>query len=303
MGIMEQPRKASPFPWPSRRKSHLSFRFTQLCVAFAGAAFAMQSAAYVLENSRWPKPSTVSFRSQLGTPTHSLQDGSRTWDSAVSPVFAMWNSVIGGVRMTSVTASAAVASGDGINSIAFSQNVFGQAFGSSTLAVTYRRYTQNSVTVETDVLFNKAQSFDSYRGALRFGSNGYAIADIRRVLLHELGHALGLDHPDTHGQHLAAVMNSIISNQETLSADDKAGGQALYGAPSSTPSPSSRLGKHFDAPASWDERRCVDWRVRHRRDAIEKNNSARNRTIAQPPVESSAHWPIRQWNCTVRPAH
>ena len=201
----------------------------------------MQSAAYVLENSRWPKPSTVSFRSQLGTAAHSLQDGSRTWDSAVAPVFAMWNSVIGGVRMTSVTASAAVASGDGINSIAFSQNVFGQAFGSSTLAVTYRRYTQNSVTVETDVLFNKAQSFDSYRGALRFGSNGYAIADIRRVLLHELGHALGLDHPDTHGQHLVAVMNSIISNQETLSADDKAGGQALYGAPSSIPSPSSRL--------------------------------------------------------------
>ena len=143
MGIMEQPCKASPFPWPSRRKSHLSFCFIQLCVAVAGAAFAMQSAAYVLENSRWPKPSTVSFRSQLGTPAHSLQDGSRTWDSAVAPVFAMWNSVIGGVRMTSVTASAAVASGDGINSIAFSQNVFGQAFGSSTLAVTYRRYTQN----------------------------------------------------------------------------------------------------------------------------------------------------------------
>ncbi len=208
----------------------------------SSAAFALQSAAYVLENSRWPKPSTVTFRSQLGTPTHSLQDGSTTWDIAVSPVFAMWNSVIGGVRMTPVTGSAAVASGDGVNSIAFSQNVFGQAFGSSTLAVTYRRYSQDHVTIETDVLFNRAQSFDSYRGALRFGSNGYAIADIRRVLLHELGHALGLDHPDTHGQHLAAVMNSIISNQETLSADDKAGGQALYGVPSSTPSPtSSRL--------------------------------------------------------------
>ena len=99
-----------------------------------------------------------------------------------------------------------------------------------------------SRTVESDILFNQAQQFDSYRGALRFASNGYAIADIRRVLLHELGHALGLDHPDTHGQHVAAVMNSIISNQETVSPDDRAGAQSLYGAPSvSQPAATSRL--------------------------------------------------------------
>jgi hypothetical protein len=61
------------------------------------------------------------------------------------------------------------------------------------------------------------------------------------VLLHELGHALGLDHPDTHRQHLAAIMNSVISNQETLSTDDKAGAQSMYGAPSSSPPIKSRL--------------------------------------------------------------
>ena len=48
---------------------------------------------------------------------------------------------------------------------------------------------------EADVLFNKAVVFDSYRGALQFGPNGYAIPDIRRVLLHELGHAIGSDIP------------------------------------------------------------------------------------------------------------
>ena len=52
--------------------------------------------------------------------------------------------------------------------------------------------------------------------------------------LHELGHGLGLNHPDTAGQHVVAVMNSIISDQEILSADDIAGGQSLYGAPAAT---------------------------------------------------------------------
>ena len=137
------------------------------------------------------------------------------------------------MRLNTVPTATAVASGDRVNSVAFSPTIFGQSFGSNTLAVTYWS-SMNGVMVETDILFNTAQTFDSYRGALQFGSNGYAIADIRRVLLHELGHAIGLDHPDSHNQHVAAVMNSIISNQETLSTDDKNGGQALYGAPAST---------------------------------------------------------------------
>src|SRR6476469_1253374 len=93
--------------------------------------------------------------------------------------------------------------------------------------------------VESDTLFNRAATFDSYRGPLQFVPHGSAIADIRRVFLHEMGHTLGLGHPDTGGQHVAAVMNSIASDQEVLAADDIAGGQYLYGAPlAPPPSPS-----------------------------------------------------------------
>jgi hypothetical protein len=56
-------------------------------------------------------------------------------------------------------------------------------------------------------------------------------------MVHELGHVLGLAHPDDHGQHVDAIMNSITSDRETLSSDDIAGGQSLYGAPAPTPTP------------------------------------------------------------------
>src|SRR5205807_1034681 len=80
--------------------------------------------------------------------------------------------------------------------------------------------------------------FDSYRGPLQFIPHGSAIADIRRVFLHEMGHTLGLGHPDTGGQRVTAVMNSIVSDQEVLAPDDIAGGQYLYGAGTgSTPTP------------------------------------------------------------------
>src|SRR4029077_10815191 len=89
--------------------------------------------------------------------------------------------------------------------------------------------------LEADILFNTAQSFDSYRGSLRSGS-----FDIQRVALHELGHVLGLAHPDQAGQHVDAVMNSVISDRYQLSADDISGGQSLYGAAASpTPTPTA----------------------------------------------------------------
>lgn len=185
--------------------------------------------AYVLEGPIWPSNTIVNFQLALGSANRTLLDGNTSWDVAASPAFGMWNPSLLRVQIVGNTGSGGASSNDGVNSIVFTATVYGQSFGSGTLAVTYYTYT-GSTMKETDVLFNANQNFDSYRGALRFGSNGYAIGDIRRVLVHELGHALGLKHPDQSGQNVDAIMNSVISNREVPSADDVNGGQYLYGA-------------------------------------------------------------------------
>ena len=50
---------------------------------------------------------------------------------------------------------------------------------------------------------------------------------IALTLLHELGHVVGLDHPDEHGQHVDAVMNTT-NYFRRLQPDDIAGIRALY---------------------------------------------------------------------------
>ncbi len=205
----------------------------RLALVVSGLVYGISTTAeaYVLEGKSWPAGAVVVMQLGLGSAGRTLQDGNTSWDAAVLPVADMWNQTIQRVRLSDVVSPLGTGvSGDHINSVFFANSIFGQSFGSSTLAVTYYTSSGGSM-VESDTLFNRAITFDSYRGPLQFVPHGPAIPDIRRVFLHETGHTLGLGHPDTGGQSVTAVMNSIVSNQEVPSADDIAGAQSLYGAP------------------------------------------------------------------------
>ena len=219
----------------------LLWRFLALALSGVCGAFSPPNASgYALENHSWPSGTVVTMQMELGALNQTLQDGSPSWNAAAAPAIDAWNAM-GTIQLATVMDSTKpVSSGDGINSTSFASTVFGDSFGSGVLAVTYYTY-QGSTFGEADILFNKAQTFDSYRGNLQFNSQGKCICDIQRVFLHELGHALGLNHPDSAGQHVDAVMNSVVSNLSQLSTDDEAGIHFLYGAPGPTPTPPTQL--------------------------------------------------------------
>jgi hypothetical protein len=237
-----------PRPYSAQKGAFASLQLLSILLVVTSTIAVSRSAyGYVLEGTSWPAGTVVTFRMGLGSAGRTLIDGNTSWDTAAAPALAAWDNVMARLQYTSTVATPPVSSGDGVNAIVFSNTVFGQQFGSGTLAVTYWR-SSGSNTIEADILFNRNKQFDSYRGPLRFGSNGWAIGDIRRVLTHELGHALGLDHPDQHGQNRDAIMNSLTSDRETLSADDISGAQSMYGAPTPTPTPTQTpnpSGSHF----------------------------------------------------------
>ena len=84
--------------------------------------------------------------------------------------------------------------------------------------------------------FDARTEYSSYGGRRQWQVRIYINAEsesseglgsIRRLLLHEFGHAVGLDHPDEAGQDVDAIMNSIIYHNH-LQPDDIAGIRALY---------------------------------------------------------------------------
>lgn len=197
-------------------------------VALAVAVLVMTStttptAGFAVLNAKWPN-GAITMHLRMGGGSGTLIDGSASWNQAVTNGLAAWNTHIQLAFFTAVNDSTA-ANGDGnsLNTVFFSDTIYGDDFGENTLAVA-TSWRIGSRKVESDVVFNRSKSWNSYRGNLR------GVHDIRRVAIHEFGHTLGLDHPDEEGQNVDAIMNSHISNRDGLAGDDINGARSLYGA-------------------------------------------------------------------------
>ena len=188
--------------------------------------------AYHTNGRRW-NAGTVTMHLQQGSASGTLIDGSRDWNTVTDAALSSWNSFLNGVSFrVSSGSTAANASGNGINNVVWGEDVYGEPFGSETLAVTQSWYrVSDSRYTESDVVFNTKFSWNSYRGNTRRADGGGNLIDLRRVALHEFGHALGLDHPDDYGQSVAAIMNSRVGNTDSLQTDDTNGVRSIYGTP------------------------------------------------------------------------
>jgi hypothetical protein len=195
----------------------------QKAIFLALALLGSQSlSAYVLEGQSWTLDRTVVMQLSLGPPKP-LIDGSASFNQSAQNALNIWNPNLAHLTFSSVLRSPVVPeSGDDENSAFFAADVFGDDFGSGVLAVTMLSF-RGDTFEEADTVFNSAITWDSYRGVLN-----PSVIDFRRVAIHEFGHTLGLDHPDDKGQHVVAIMNSHVSDIDTIQADDIAGVHALY---------------------------------------------------------------------------
>lgn len=147
----------------------------------------------------------------------------RSLYSSVADATDRWNAVLQTVHFTTTAgANSPAVAGNNLNELVLDSSVAGEAFPDNALAVTLHHINGNAID-ETDIVFNSRETWDSYLGPLR------PSVDIHRVALHELGHALGLKHPDDDGQTVTAIMNRYVSKIDELKPDDVQGAQRLYG--------------------------------------------------------------------------
>ena len=140
---------------------------------------------------------------------------------AMGQAMQEWNPV-SQFKWTPVKAASDPCAASGPGGAALRPTVCGQAFGSGTLAVTMYSYTSANRMLHAGTVFNSHVNFSVYTGALKPNTT-----DFKRVAVHELGHALGLDHE--YNPRVFAIMSPTVSNIQKPQPDDIAGVRAMYG--------------------------------------------------------------------------
>jgi hypothetical protein len=153
------------------------------------------------------------------------------WDDQAATALAVWNAV----------APTFVQQATALNVIRWANPAAGEVLGLQVAKTSKDYVTRGGTLVVTraTVLLNPAFCWDAYAGPLQSTlcqGRWEPLLDIHRVILHELGHVAGLEHPDDGGQVVSAIMNHSVSDLDEPTPDDEAGLHFLY--PAGAPAPS-----------------------------------------------------------------
>ena len=174
---------------------------------------------------------TTTLRSLLGSAGGMLINGTTTWDQNAFNAANDWNSIGSNLRYGFEFGGAQPPlcvcpnpGSSGVTPVVFATSpCSGGGFG-DIVAETVNCFAIESGALNSSAVFvNSSVSWNAYDGDLRL-----PVYDLRRVVLHEFGHVLGLAHPDAAGQAVVALMNSRVSNLDRLQADDINGAFSLY---------------------------------------------------------------------------
>jgi len=183
----------------------------------------------------------ATLRSFLGTPTNPpLANGTFTWDQNAINAANEWNVTGASFRFTvevggQFNEPCGRGSGHacpntgpaGDNPVFFANDFCGQGFGDIIELTNTCADRDSGAMINAPVFVNANVSWNAYDGPIRV-VGGRVIHEIRRVLAHEFGHVLGLDHPDERGQAVEALMNSSESAIDRLQPDDISGIFSIY---------------------------------------------------------------------------
>jgi predicted Zn-dependent protease len=141
--------------------------------------------------------------------------------------------------------------------------LMGHAAMSTHMNYRLREGEKTHTIVDASIRVNPQIRWSLYHGPLVRGANAtgeqQTAWEFRRSMLHELGHVLGLDHPQVIRQDAPSIMEPYISATDQCTMDDRRGLRALYPEESVTGGevPSGSL---LGACLAWCGLRLWSWR-------------------------------------------
>lgn len=191
-------------------------------LAIGALAMSTAASAFVLLNPQrtWPNPPDYTVDSRgLSSVTDGNGGVTRTVSAIVSN--SGWNGAGSGTLVNAHSGSVAGFSlGDGVPMLNFTDPIV--ACTGNCLAATFTGFFNGSTITDADIVTNTAQPWASLGEAC---SNEFYIEG---VMVHEVGHALGLAHTNVNGATMFPSVSACNNGPASTEADDEAGINTLY---------------------------------------------------------------------------